>query len=323
MRYRKFGKTGITISEIGHGTWAMGKRMWVGAEDPVSLRALHKAVDLGVNFIDTALVYGKGHAEHLVGRLLRERSERIYVATKIPPLNQRWPGQGSLQEAFPRHHIRESVQSSLQILGVERIDLIQLHVWNPDWLGESEWYDALCELKEADRVAWTGVSVNDHDPDSAVELVESEKVDSIQVIYNIFEQAPEDRLFPACIRHHAGVIARVPFDEGALTGSVGPQTRFARRDWRNFYFSGDRRQQVFKRLTPLRELLGEEARTLPELALKFCLSHPAISTIIPGMSRPDHVVANLKVEDTPPLSEELLGRLNSHRWDKNFYTRQA
>lgn len=319
MQYRTLGGTGYEVSEIGFGAWGIGKSMWIGAQDPASLRALHEAVDRGVNFIDTALAYGDGHSEQLVGRLVRERGERIYVATKVPPRNKIWPAHGTLREVFPRDYILGSAETSLRNLGVERIDILQLHVWDPSWLGEDEWSEALAGLQAQGKIAHFGVSVNDHDPASVLELVVSGKIDTIQLIYNIFDQVPEDRLFPRCLEKRVGVIARVPFDEGALTGQIMPQTKFARRDWRNFYFRGDRKQQVFERVEKLRALLGSEAQSLPELALKFCLHHQGVGTVIAGMRTSEHVRQNVAVSGQPPLSGKLLTQLRQHRWEKNFY----
>lgn len=321
MKYRTLGRTGYSISEIGFGTWGIGKQLWVGAEDSESLKALHHAVDQGLNFIDTALAYGEGHSERLVRQVLEDREERIYVATKVPPQNKRWPASGSLEEVFPHHHIIQSAEASLRNLGVETLDLLQLHVWSPSWIQDNQWFEAVSELKEKGKIAHFGVSVNDHQPETVEELVRSGRIDTIQVIYNIFEQAPEDRLLPLCQEKEVGVIARVPFDEGALTGSITAQTKFPKKDWRNFYFQGDRRDQVQEHIQELKTLLDGEARTLPDLALKFCLHHPVISAVIPGMRSVGHVEANLAVSDQTPLSEEMIGNLREHRWDKNFYQR--
>ncbi|MEE2838931.1 MAG: aldo/keto reductase [Acidobacteriota bacterium] len=319
MKYRTLGRTGYSISEIGFGAWGIGKQLWVGAEDSESLKALHRAVDQGLNFIDTALAYGGGHSETLVGQVLKDREERIFVATKVPPRNQRWPASGSLEEVFPRRHIIQSTETSLRNLGVETLDLLQLHVWSPSWIQDDQWFETLSQLKEEGKIAHFGISVNDHQPQTAEELVQTGRIDTIQVIYNVFEQAPEDRLFPLCREKEVGVIARVPFDEGALTGGITSETKFPKKDWRNFYFQGDRRDQVQEHVRELGTLLDGEARTLPELALKFCLHTPVVSAVIPGMRSVRHVEANLVVSDQGPLSEELMGKLRGHRWDKNFY----
>lgn len=320
MRYRQLGRTGFNVSEIGFGAWGIGKQMWVGAEDKESLRALHQAVDAGLNFIDTALAYGDGYSEKLVGRFVKERKERIYVATKVPPKNRMWPAKGALKEVFPPEYITDCAETSRRNLGVEAIDLLQLHVWDPGWLKEDSWYQALRTLQEQGKVRFIGISINDHEPNSAVELVRSGKIDAVQVIYNIFDQSPEDQLFPLCQEKNVGVIARVPFDEGALTGHITPETTFPKKDWRNYYFKGNRKQQVFERVEKLKTLLDGEARTLPELALKFCVSHPAVSSVIPGMRTAAHVESNLNVSEVPRLSPGMIEKLRQHRWEKNFYS---
>jgi aryl-alcohol dehydrogenase-like predicted oxidoreductase len=320
MHYRQLGRTGYKVSEIGFGAWGIGKQMWVGAEDKESFRALHQAVDRGVNFVDTALAYGDGYSENLVGRFLRERKQRIYVATKVPPKNRIWPARGSLEEVFPPEHIIGCAETSLRNLKIETIDLLQLHVWDPSWFKEDSWYEVLRKLRDQGKISFFGISINDHEPNSALELVRSGKVDSVQVIYNIFDQSPEDQLFALCQQNNVGVIARVPFDEGALTGDITPETRFPKKDWRNYYFKGDRKQQVFERVGKLKGVLDGEAKTLPELALKFCLSHPAVSTVIPGMRTAAHVESNVGVSEAPRLSAQMIQKLRQHRWEKNFYS---
>ena len=243
------------------------------------------------------------------------------MATKVPPLNQRWPSSGTLEEAFPHDHIIQCAETSLRNLGVDTLDLLQLHVWSPSWIEDNQWFEALSRLKEEGKVAHFGISVDDHRPETAQELVQSGRIDTIQVIYNIFEQAPQDLLLPLCREQEVGVIVRVPFDEGALTGTITTESKFSKKDWRNFYFRGDRKGQVQKRVRELETHLGGETRTLPELALKFCLHHPAVGAVIPGMRSVKHVEANLAVSDRTPLSEEMIGKLGEHRWDKNFYER--
>lgn len=319
MNHRTLGRTGLRVSEIGYGAWGIGKLMWVGADDRESLRSLHQAVDGGLNFIDTALVYGDGHSERIIGRFVKERSERLYVATKVPPKNYRWPAQGALEEVFPARHIVECTEKSLRNLEMETVDLLQLHVWDPSWLEKAEWHDTLSKLQSQGKVRFFGVSINDHQADTGVELVESGKVDTVQVIYNIFDQSPEDRLLPACRKHNVGVIARVPFDEGGLTGKITPETTFPKKDWRNQYFTPERKKDVYERVQRIAQLLGNEAATLPELALKFCLHDPAVSTAIPGMRSPAHVQSNLAVSDQPPLTPAMVEKLREHRWDRNFY----
>src|SRR5690349_19199754 len=250
MNYRTLGKTGLKVSEIGYGAWGIGKSAWIGASDDESVKALHRSIDLGLNFIDTALAYEDGHSERLVGRLIKERSERIYVATKIPPKNDRWPAPSGVPvaETFPAGHVVACTEESLTNLGLETIDVQQFHVWSDEWVGQGDWLEAVQKLKEQGKVDFFGVSINDFQPENAIKLIETGVVDTVQVIYNIFEQSPEDELFPACERQQVGVIVRVALDEGGLTGKITPQTTFAESDFRNHYFRGDRKQQVSERV---------------------------------------------------------------------------
>jgi aryl-alcohol dehydrogenase-like predicted oxidoreductase len=321
MQTRPLGRTGLQVSEVGYGAWGIGGSQWIGAQDDQSLRALHRAVDLGVNFIDTALAYGDGHSEKLVGRVVRERSEPLIVATKVPPANNVWPAPRGVPVSanYPASHIVRSAERSLRNLGRERIDLLQLHTWLDDYLDQDGWQDALVGLKKQGKVRAVGISVNDHDPGSALRAVASGLFDTVQVIYNVFDQTPEERLLPLCREHGLGVLARVPFDEGGLTGAITPETTFPRGDWRNLYFKGDRKRQVFERTEALKKLLDGEARTLPELALRFCLSHDAVSTVIPGMRRVASVEANAAVSDGRRLSPATRAELKRHAWPRNFY----
>jgi aryl-alcohol dehydrogenase-like predicted oxidoreductase len=321
MNYRTLGRTGLEVSEISFGAWGIGGGMWKESDDAEAMRALHKAVDLGINFIDTALAYGNGHSERLIGKFLRERKERVYIATKIPPKNQLWPARkGSpVNEAFPKAYIIECTEKSLKNLGVDCIDLQQFHVWVDEWLYQGDWQDAIQKLKEEGKIRAFGVSINDHAPETALELGKSGLANTFQVIYNIFDQSPEEELFPLCIEKKIAVIARVPFDEGSLTGKVTPETTFPDGDWRNRYFRGDRKKQVWERVQLLQKLLDGEAKSLPELALRFCLSHPAVSTVIPGMRTVNHVQTNAAVSDGRLLSDALRAELKRHAWQKNFY----
>ena len=321
MKYRTLGRTGIQISEVGYGAWGIGGAMWRGSNDSESLEALHKAIDLGINFIDTALAYGQGHSEKLIRKLLRKRQERIYVATKIPPKNGLWPAKrgSNLRDVFPHDYIIKCTEKSLSNLRVDMIDVLQLHVWTDEWTDDPEWWDAISMLKEQGKIRFFGVSINDHEPDNALKLAASGKVDTFQVIYNIFDQSPEDRLFPFCQKNNIGIIGRVPFDEGSLTGAITPETKFSERDFRNNYFRGDRKEQVFCRINELKSFLGKEVMSLPELALRFCLSHSAVSTVIPGMRSIRNVESNCKASDGKTLSSEMLTQLKLHSWNRNFY----
>ncbi len=321
MNLRILGKTRFQVSEIGFGAWGIGGTMWVGAEDHESIRALHRALDLGMNFIDTALAYGNGHSEQLIGKALKDRKERIFIATKIPPKNDMWPAKKGIpvRDAFPKDYIISCTERSLRNLDIETIDVQQLHVWNDEWTDDEEWLEAIQLLKKQGKIRSFGVSINDHEPDNALQLIEAGKVETVQVIYNIFDQSPEQHLFPLCREKKVGVIVRVPFDEGSLTGSITPETTFPERDWRHHYFRGDRKKEVSERVERLKKLLDDEVKNLPELALRFCLSHPAVSTVIPGMRTTGHVEANCGVADKGKLSEAMLAELKRHVWLRNFY----
>ncbi|HET7746406.1 MAG TPA: aldo/keto reductase [Vicinamibacteria bacterium] len=321
MEYRPLGRSGLAVSAIGFGAWGIGGNLWVGADDGESVRALHRAIDLGVNLVDTALAYGEGHSERLVGRVVRERKETVHVATKVPPKNRAWPATRDVpvSETFPPHYVVECCERSLKNLGVDRIDLLQLHVWHDAYLEQDGWRGALEKLKSTGKVRLVGASVSEHDTDSAMQAVEADVFDAFQVLVNVFEQRPAERFLPACEEYGVGVLARVPFDEGGLTGAVTPDTTFPAGDFRNRYFQGDRKREVQARVQRLRTLLGEEARTLPELALRYCLSLPAVSTVIPGMRRTAHVEANVPAGDGRALSASLLKSLEAHAWPRNFY----
>jgi aryl-alcohol dehydrogenase-like predicted oxidoreductase len=321
MNYRKLGKTGITVSEVGYGAWGIGKTGWIGASDEESVKALHRAVDLGLNFIDTALAYGKGHSERLVGRLTKERSETIYVATKIPPKNGQWPAQSgvSVAEVFPAQHVIDCTEESLKNLGMETVDVQQFHVWSDEWVDQGDWLQAIQKLKKEGKIKHFGVSINDFQPENAIKLIETGVVDTVQVIYNIFEQSPEDRLFPACERYQVGVIVRVALDEGGLTGKITPDTTFEASDFRSRYFRGDRKKQVYERVQKIASNLNITLEQLAETALRYVLSHPAVSTVIPGMRSVRNVERNCQMGDGHGLPKDQIEKLKAHRWLRNFY----
>jgi aryl-alcohol dehydrogenase-like predicted oxidoreductase len=321
MRYRRLGRTGLEVSEVGYGAWGIGQSQWLGAEDDESLRALHAAIDGGLNFVDTALAYGRGHSEQLVGQVVAEREERVYVATKVPPKNQVWPApdDATADEAFPGEWVRRCTERSLSNLDVDAIDVQQLHVWNDRWVGQGDWLEAVEALKGEGKIRFFGVSINDHQPANALALIETGVVDTVQVIYNVFDQSPEDELLGACAEHDVGVIVRVPFDEGALTGRITPDTDFPDGDFRAHYFRGDRRRQVFDRTQAIAEDLGVERDGLAEIALRYVLSHDAVSTVIPGMRSVRNVERNLAAAEKGALSGAEVSRLKAHRWDRNFY----
>ena len=322
MKHRTLGKTGFQVSEVGYGAWGIGGKQWLGGGDDESQRALRRALELGINFIDTALAYGDGHSEKLVGRAIRESRQRVYIATKVPPQNKLWPARAGIgiESVFPYEYILRSTEDSLRNLKVETIDLQQLHVWNPEWLNRDEWRRAFEELKTAGKVRAVGVSINDHQPDSALELIRTGLVDTVQVIYNIFDPTPEDHLFPLAQQLNVGVIARVPFDEGSLTGNITESTEFAPKDFRAFYFRGDRKKQVAERVDRLRKDLAGRVDGLADVALRFTISHPAVATVIPGMRSVRNVERNAAVSEEGPLDAATLSMLRKHAWAKNFYS---
>jgi aryl-alcohol dehydrogenase-like predicted oxidoreductase len=319
MNERRLGRTGLSVSEIGYGAWGIGGSMWLGAEDQESIEALNRAIDLGINFIDTALVYGPDHSERLVGKVVRERSERIVVASKIPPKNRQWPARSGADpdEAFPADWIRRCTERSLGNLGMDAIDVMQFHVWNDEWVGRGSWLEGIQALRDEGKIRFFGVSINDLEPANAVALIETGAVDTVQVIYNVFEQAPEDELLAACERNDVGVIARVPLDEGGLTGRIGPGTTFPDGDFRNEYFSGDHSvERVDEHVVAILRDLGIEREELPEVAIRYVLSNPAVSTVIPGMRSVRNVERNAAIGDGEGLPDEQVATLKAHRWDR-------
>jgi len=321
MQYRKLGKTEAEISEIGFGAWGIGGKQWLGGKDDESEEALRRAFELGVNFVDTALAYGDGHSEQLVGQVVRSTFHRIYVATKVPPKNGIWPASPSapVSEVFPYDYIIESTNESLANLGVEQIYLQQLHTWTDAWTDREEWRRAAEHLKRSGKIRFFGISIAEHDPDSALGAVKTGIIDSVQVIYNIFDQTPEKNLFPLCQEKKVGVLARVPLDEGGLTGTISEDTQFAPGEFRDSYFRGDRKLQVMERVDLLGKDLAGAPGTLPEIALRFCLSHPAVTTVIPGMRRVATVESSCRAAAAGNLDEGTLAILKRHTWDRNFY----
>lgn len=321
MKYRTLGRTGFQISEIGFGAWGIGGTQWLGGNDEESMRALRRAMELGFNFIDTALAYGDGHSEKLTGKIIRDSTHRMYIATKAPPKNRLWPARPGIgiENVFPYDYILRCTETSLRNLKVDTIDLQQLHVWNPEWLDREEWRRAFEELKTSGKVRAVGVSINDHQPDSALELIRTGLVDAVQVIYNIFDQTPEQSLFPLAREKNVGVLARVPFDEGSLTGTITEQTVFDPKEFRAFYFRGDRKKQVVEHVAALENDLPAGDGSLAEVALRFTISQPAVSTVIPGMRSVRNVERNAAVSDKGALEPDLLQLLKRHAWQKNFY----
>ena len=316
MQYRAFGRTGWKVSEIGYGMWGMAG--WTGSDDEESRGSLDRAVAMGCNFFDTAFAYGDGRSEQLLGELLkRHPDKKLYIATKIPPKNRRWPARPEypLDEVFPADYIREYTEISLENLGTSSMDLQQFHVWDDSWAPDPSWQRAVTALKKDGLVKAVGISINRWQPTNVLKALATDLIDSVQVVYNIFDQAPEDELFVECRRRNIAVIARVPFDEGSLTGTLTKDSTWPEGDFRNIYFQPDNLQKTLERVEKLRPVVPSRM-TLPELALRHILHHPAVSTVIPGMRKLRHVEENLSASDGRPLPAALLDELKRHRWDR-------
>ncbi len=316
MQYRTFGRMGWQVSDIGYGMWGMGD--WTGSDDAESMASLERSVELDCNFFDTAWAYGDGHSERLLGQLVAlHPDKRLFTASKIPPKSRKWPSRPGylLQENYPPDHIRKYTEMSLNNLGLRTLDLIQFHTWNDEWGADPGWQEAVKALKRDGLVRAVGISVNRWEPENVIKTLRTGLVDAVQVIYNIFDQAPEDRLFPTCRELGVAVIARVPFDEGTLTGTLTLESRWPQGDWRNSYFVPENLKASVERAEALKPLVPA-GTTLPELALRFILSNPDVSTVIPGMRKVRNVEANIAVSDRGGLDADLLAKLRQHRWDR-------
>jgi aryl-alcohol dehydrogenase-like predicted oxidoreductase len=324
MKYRTFGKLGWQVSEIGFGAWALGGQAWGGQRVEDSVATLKQALDLGCNFIDTAQGYGDGHSERVIGKFLKaHQGERIYVATKIPPKSPGdWPPTpyDDIEARFPENYLRERIEISLRNLQTDCIDLLQLHTWTRAWNRRPAALAVLRELRREGKLRGIGISTPEQDQNSLVELMRQGWLDSVQVIYNIFEQEPQAELLPAALEHNVGVIVRVAFDEGALTGKFTEKTTFAPDEFRNNYFAGDRLARTVRRVAKIQEAIGAAERDVATAALKFALKPGAVSTVIPGMRNVRQAQLNCSVSDQPPLSDELELKLRPHAWARaNWY----
>jgi aryl-alcohol dehydrogenase-like predicted oxidoreductase len=324
MRYRRwFGPKGWHVSEIGYGMWGMGS--WSNSDDDESLKSLQAAIDQGCNFFDTAYAYGDGRSENLLGQIVRANpSKKLYTATKVPPKNREWPARADskLEESYPPDHVEEFVHRSLENSRLERFDVIQFHTWNDEWLRDDRWFYKVDDLRSQGLIRAIGISLNRWEPWNGIRAVRTGQIDGVQVIYNVFDQNPEDELFPACQEMNVAVIARVPFDEGTLTGTLTKESRWPEGDWRNTYFTPENLNASVDRAEALKEVIknwnrehkGERELTMPELALRFILSNPTVTTIIPGMRKLSHVRSNIEASDAGPLPKDLLEELKKHRW---------
>jgi aryl-alcohol dehydrogenase-like predicted oxidoreductase len=316
MKYRKLGRTGWQVSEIGYGMWGLAG--WTGGDPEEVWRALERSVELGCNFFDTAWAYGDGKSEALLGRLVRAHADqRLYTATKIPPKNLRWPSRRefTLDDCFPPDHIERYVHSSLKNAGLESFDLMQFHVWEDSWTDDDRWLKKMDDLRRQGLIRAVGISINRWEPWNGLRAVRSGQIDAVQVIYNIFDQNPEDELFPACRDEGVAVIARVPFDEGTLTGTLTRDSKWPKGDWRNTYFVPENLKASLEHAEALRPLIPP-GMTLPEMALRFILSNADVATIIPGMRSVKHLEANLGASDRGSLPAELHAQLRAHRWER-------
>jgi aryl-alcohol dehydrogenase-like predicted oxidoreductase len=314
MNYRPFGRIGWPVAEVGYGMWGMGG--WSGSDDSTSLSALERAIALGCNFFDTALAYGEGRSERLLGRVLAgHRDTRIIVATKVPPRNRKWPGAATdaAADVFPREYIRQSTETSLENLGISSIDVQQLHVWDDSWTEDDGWKQAVEDLKRQGLIKAFGISLNRWEPANGLKALRTGLIDSVQVVYNIFDQNPEDELFPLCRALGIAIIARVPFDEGSLTGTLTRDTRWPEGDWRNLYFTPENLRATLDRVEALQPDVPK-GMAQPELALRFILANPDVTTVIPGMRQPRHVEANIAASDGRAVPAETVARLRRHRW---------
>lgn len=321
MRYRLLGKTGLKVSEIGFGAWAIGGD-WGNQNDKDSVAALHRAIDLGVNFIDTAAGYGNGKSEKLIASVLKDRSEKVFVATKTPPAVGHWPPTPycKIENRYSEKYIRNNVEERLRNLNTDCIDILQFHTWTRAWNKNPLPLFTLQKLKTEGKIRFIGVSTPEQDQNSLIDLMRNGLVDTVQVIYNIFEQEPAAEFLPVALEHNVGVIVRVAFDEGILTGKYNAESKFPPDDVRSRYFGGDRLERAVNRVQKINDVVKKTGLTLPQAALKFALSHNAVSTVIPGIRNVNQAELNTAVSDLSDLSEELILKLREHAWQRaNWY----
>ncbi len=321
MEYKDFSKSNVKVSLLGYGGWGIGKSIWIGADDEESKKSLNLAIENGVNFFDSAFVYGNGHSEKLIGEVEKESGKELFITSKIPSKKYEWPAadDSTLKESFPREHIIRMTERSLRNLKRDYLDLQQFHVWNDLWADDDEWKEAVLKLKQDGKVRFFGISINDHQAENGIEAGKTGLIDSFQVIFNLFDQSPADKLFSFCSENKISVIARVPFDEGALTGLVTPESTFPHGDFRNQYFGGNRREEVWRRMQAIQEDVAGETESLAEAALRYIISFDAVTTVIPGMRKPKNLLSNVKSIEKGSLSTELLKQLRNHRWIRNYY----
>lgn len=321
MKFRAFGNTGFSVSEIGFGAWAIGESWWGEQRENDSISALHRALDLGINFIDTAAGYGSGRSEKLIARVLADRSENVMVATKTPPLSGPWPPSPycRVEDRYPESYLRKNIEERLRNLNTDCIDVLQLHTWTRAWNRNPRPFEILRKMQQEGKIRFVGVSTPEHDQNSVIDLMKGGFLDTVQVIYNIFEQEPAAELLPVALEHKVGIIVRVVFDEGILTGKYDKNTHFPENDFRRRYFAGDRLWRAVERVEKIRAEIKDTALSLPQTAIKFALMHPAVSTVIPGIRNVAQAEDNASVSDLDDLSPELLNRLHDHYWLRAFW----
>ena len=316
MKYRRFGRTDWQVSEVGYGMWGMAG--WTASDDEQSAKSLDLAVENGVNFFDTAWGYGEGHSEELLGELVRRHpSKKLYTASKIPPKNFQWPSKPEyrFEDSYPTEHIMEYTHKTLKNLKLEQLDLMQFHTWDDGWSEREEWQRAIEDLKKSGKIAAMGISVNRWEPENGIKALKTGLLDAVQFIYNIFDQAPIDELFPLCEKMDIATIARVPFDEGTLTGNITKETTFPDGDWRGTYFVPENLNSSVDHADALRPLLPE-GMNMAEMALRFILMNDKVGTTIPGMRKQRNVLANTATSDGKGLPKEVYDELKKHRWDR-------
>jgi aryl-alcohol dehydrogenase-like predicted oxidoreductase len=316
MKYRKLGRTGFEVSDVAHGLWGMSG--WSGSDDDESLQALQIAVDQGCNFFDSAWAYGDGKSDGLLGQTIsKNKGKRLFAASKIPPMNGMWPAlpKYKYHDVFPPDHVFQYTDLIRKQLGSDAIDVLQFHVWDDSWTNEPDFRKTVEKLKKDGAIRAFGLSLNRWEPWNGIKAMRTGLVDTVQVIYNIFDQAPEDELLPACQELNVGVIARVPLDEGGLSGKLTKDAKFPKSDWRSGYFNPKNLANTVDRAEKLKKILPT-GMSLPEMALRFVLSNPTVSTQIVGMRKLDHVQQNIAMSDKGPLSPDLLKELKKHRWDR-------
>jgi aryl-alcohol dehydrogenase-like predicted oxidoreductase len=322
MKYRTLGRTGLSISEIGFGAWAIGGS-WGQQRDEDSLAALHRALDLGVNFIDTAAGYGDGRSERIIARVLKERGQggKVIIATKTPPAPGEWPPapHDAAEQRYSEQYLRDDVEQRLRNLQTDCLDILQLHSWTRAWNADPAPLLVLQKLRKEGKVRSFGISTPEHEQNCVVELMQRGLLDVVQVIYNLFEQEPAAQLLPVASEQNVGIIVRVPFDEGSLTGKFTPDHRFDEGDFRRDYFAGDRLERTVRRVEQIKADLAGSGYSVPQAALKFILAHDAVSTVIPGIRNIDQAQANTAVSDLPPMPPELVRKLHRHNWRRGFW----